>query len=199
MKKLLIVVSFVVASITVFAQEPFAEQDFMNNSETTEVIQATSSVFPMNSSYLTLNAPVVNERQMMGFMQSNSAVAREYDAYQRTAIAGWVLFSVGVATTALGIPIWIDGDQAFDDNFGGSLSAAFTGGLGGALVMSYGIATVITGVAVTTAGIICLGVGYGMRGGKADLTYQGIQRQRVPVVRFDLQSSSDGLGIAMKF
>jgi len=199
MKKLLIVVSFVVASITVFAQEPFAEQDFMNNSETTEVIQATSSVFPMNSNSLTLNAPVVNERQMMGFMQSNSAVAREYDTYQKTAIAGWVLFSAGVAAMACGIPMWGLGKQAIDDNVGGSLGATFAGGISGSLLMSIGMATTTVGAAVTTVGIVCLGVGYGMRGGKADLTYQGIQRQRVPVVRFDLQSSSNGLGIAMKF
>lgn len=107
------------------------------------------------------------------FLYENSPeLYQRYLNGDRTIKAGWSLFSIGCTMTIVGIVLAAEGE----DDTGGSW---------------------IAGSVLTVVSIPLLGAGYGVR----DNVYKrfNAQKNSTPALSLDLQSSQNGIGLALKF
>lgn len=137
----------------------------------TAQVDNSAFVVRYGNTYIAENM-TMNKKAFMGFLQSRDAVNYNYfrSAY-RLSNVGWGLFGGGLAVSVVG---------------------AFFGQVG-AVVSSVG------GLA-NTAGIVCLGVGYARMHNTVN-NYNAIRAygQQKPAVNVTLQSSTDGIGFAIRF
>jgi len=66
-------------------------------------------------------------------------------------------------------------------------------------VAAAGVAFYIIGSCAVTASIVCLGVGYARMHNSADIYMANYNNARKPQAYLQLQTSKDGLGLALKF
>lgn len=126
------------------------------------------------------------------FLYENSPeLYQRYLNGQRTIKAGWSLFSIGCAMTITGGVLMGLADQAdydYDDHdvrdYWWSISNA-------------GLGMVCAGAAIAVISVPIVGAGYGVR----DNVYKrfNTRKNRTPALSLDLQSSQNGIGLALKF
>ncbi|MCQ2344666.1 MAG: hypothetical protein MJ002_07090 [Paludibacteraceae bacterium] len=198
MKKFLILSVMILISFMAFGQT-----EETTTFQTTE--QSVSQLTPDSASLVTrdankyiANGEIMNKRAFMGFLKSRDAIAyKQFRTGYNLSLAGWVLLACGGVTMTVGLcgilpnlalgmfvlPIQkAKGDE--DDHIEHKIetfSWIFTAGM-------------VTSI----ASAICLGTGYGIMHNTPNI-YNGNITKRKPVVTFNLQSSRDGLGIAMRF
>lgn len=128
-----------------------------------------SFVIRHDNTYI-VGSVTMNKKAFMGFLQSRDAVNYNYfRSAYRLSNAGWGLFGGGLAVGIVG---------------------AFFGGY---IVSSVG------GIA-NTAGIVCLAVGYArMHNTVNNYNALNANRLRKSAVDVALQSSQDGIGLAIRF
>jgi len=140
---------------------------------------------------------VMNKTSFAAYMQQNAeaALASKFKSGLTIANVGWGLFGGGLAINTAGfITICATGVNIDKSK---SASEATSLALGGSATAA---TLYLIGSSITTAGIVCLGVGYGRMHKTAD-NYAFISnsnRQR-PQAYITLQTSKDGLGLAVKF
>jgi len=121
----------------------------------------------------------MNKKEFLGFLQSRDAI--NYSTFQsgyKLSNVGWGLFGGGLLLECIGIPfLWT--------NYNTNLGYTFT----------------VTGDLINTAGIICLAVGYARMHNTVNSynTMTASRRNQQPAVAFALQSSRDGIGLAIQF
>lgn len=121
---------------------------------------------------------VMNERAFMGYLQSRDAVS--YDVFrkgQQMTDAGWSLFAGSFALSAVGHTMVF----LFKDEYA----------ISGIMLISVGTASLGTSIA-------CLSIGYTQKHSAVDY-YNGVVRRGSPAVTLGVQTSGDGIGLALAF
>ena len=106
---------------------------------------------------------------------------------------GWGLFGAGLGLSVGGSVLWLT-----NANFGGALPPSEYKGTKRAAACDTGFAIMIIGCGMEIASIPCLAVGQVRRKAAAKLYNEKCGSDQ-PVLSFSLQTSSNGLGIAMQF
>lgn len=188
MKKILFIMAFLTVTVAVYSQD----------SVTTEL-----PIVVRNGNKYTAGGDVMGKRAFLGFLQSRDALAYGTFRKGRTiSKAGWALFGAGLGVTALiGLPITVsacsDMKTEKTDEASEIIGTMFTTPLQASFYY-FGVIVMSVGATAATTGIVCLGVGYGMMHEAADI-YNNNVRNRKTAVTFNLQSSSDGVGFAIRF
>jgi len=198
MKKLFFTLVLVFVSFCAKAQTD------ANAAATTTSEYDTSSVMVtrIGNTYMVGNT-AMNSKAFQGFLQSRDAISYQSFRSARTlANTGWGLLAVGLACEISAIPMLVYG--TFDA--AGSTTQATTGEED--LKQSAKIADIVVaadlmivgGSLVTTAGVVCVSLGYVRMHQTAD-NYNALQshRRKSTGVNVALQSSRDGLGLAFQF
>ena len=104
-------------------------------------------------------------------------------------MTGWGLFAAGpILTLCIGLPVWLSGDPCIDDHYDSHKVALHAG---------FGIGFIAVGMGAFVSGITCLGVGYGRMHRSADI--YNFHCANKPTTYWSLQSSANGLGLALHF
>lgn len=106
---------------------------------------------------------------------------------------GWGLFGAGLGLSVGGSVLWLT-----NANFGGALPPSEYKGTKRAAACDTGFAIMIIGCGMEIASIPCLAVGQ-VRRKAASKLYNEKCGSDQPVLSFSLQTSSNGLGLAMQF
>lgn len=191
MKKTLILLSFLCMTFAIFAEDNSGTS--FNVSDETLVAMTSEPSFTMNPS-------ILDTRDVSGLSHSQ-ATLRSYSKEQKMALAGWILLPTGLAIAAIGIPILVEAIKMDNDSLykssllGGAIADMFTRTMVGTL----GSMFILVGGAATITGVVLLGVAYKRLDGHANLTHYDAMKPRRPLMTFNLQSSRDGLGFAIRF
>ena len=175
-------------------QVAVAEQTAVVGQETISV-QATAVQQPMGmtlrigNSYI-VNQNVMNSRAYMGYLQNTSPeVYGRFKSGYTTAMTGWGLFAAGpILTLCIGLPVWLSGDPCMYDHYDSHKVALHAG---------FGIGSIVVGMGAFVSGITCLGVGYGRMHKSAEI--YNFHCANKPTTYWSLQSSANGLGLALHF
>ena len=184
----------VVEQTTVTEQAAVVEQTAAAEQETISA-QATAVQQPMGmtlrigNSYI-VNQNVMNSRAYMGYLQNTSPeVYGRFKSGYTTAMTGWGLFAAGpILTLCIGLPVLIFGDPCMDDHYDSHKVALHAG---------FGVGFITVGMGAFVSGITCLGVGYGKMHRSADI--YNFHCANKPTTYWSLQSSANGLGLALHF
>ena len=183
-----------VAEQAVAEQAVAVEQTAVTEQETISA-QATAVQQPMGmtlrigNSYI-VNQNVMNSRAYMGYLQNTCPeVYGRFKSGYTTAMTGWGLFAAGpILTLCIGLPVLIFGDPCFDDHYDSHKVALHAG---------FGIGFITVGMGAFISGITCLGVGYGRMHRSAEI--YNFHCANKPTTYWSLQSSANGLGLALHF
>lgn len=175
-------------------QAAVIEQTAVTGQETTSV-QAAAVQQPMGmtlrigNSYI-VNHSVMNSRAYMGYLQNTSPeVYGRFKSGYVTAMTGWGLFAAGpILSLCIGLPVWLSGDPCMYDHYDSHKVALHAG---------FGIGSIVVGMGAFVSGITCLGVGYGRMHRSADI--YNFHCANKPTTYWSLQSSANGLGLALHF
>ena len=175
-------------------QAAVVEQTAVTRQETISA-QATAVQQPMGmtlrigNSYI-VNHSVMNSRAYMGYLQNTSPeVYGRFKSGYVTAMTGWGLFAAGpILTLCIGLPVWLSGDPCMYDHYDSHKVALHAG---------FGIGSIAVGMGAFISGITCLGVGYGRMHRSADI--YNFHCANKPTTYWSLQSSANGLGLALHF
>ena len=153
------------------------------------VEQPMGMTLRIGNSYI-VNQNVMNSRAYMGYLQNTSPeVYGRFKSGYVTAMTGWGLFAAGpILTLCIGLPVWLSGDPCFDDHYDSHKVALHAG---------FGIGFITVGMGAFVSGITCLGVGYGRMHRSADI--YNFHCANKPTTYWSLQSSANGLGLALHF
>jgi len=197
MKKLFFTLVLAIASIYAMAQE-----NTVTNNEV-EPDTTFSTVTRVGNTYM-VDGTAMNKRAFMGFLQSRDAVTYQTfrSAYQ-LAGAGWGLLAAGLALEISSFPVLMAGSvkssqyAAENPTEEGSKEAA--DGVYSSVLAGY--VMLIGGDIITVAGVTCISLGYVRMHQTADCynATQKYKRKKAAGVNVALQSSRDGLGIALQF
>ena len=183
-----------VAEQAVAEQAVAVEQTAVTEQETISA-QATAVQQPMGmtlrigNSYI-VNQNVMNSRAYMGYLQNTCPeVYGRFKSGYTTAMTGWGLFAAGpILTLCIGLPVWLSGDPCMYDHYDSHKVALHAG---------FGIGSIAVGMGAFISGITCLGVGYGRMHRSADI--YNFHCANKPTTYWSLQSSANGLGLALHF
>lgn len=177
MKKIIFVLLFVVASLSLMAQEQY---------DTSAVL-----VSRIGNNYIA-NDALMNKKEFMDFLRLRDAISYSTfrSAYNLSNV-GWGLFAGGLAVSVIVFPLMVTG--VVGASAAGNTTGVFNSTMAGYTLMVIGDLT-------TIAGIACLGVGYARMHQTCD-TYNALQghRRKQSGVALTIQSSNKGLGLALKF
>lgn len=173
----------------------FGQTEETTSFQTTE--QSVSQLTPDSASLVTrdankyiANGEIMNKKAFMGFLKSRDAIAyKQFRTGYNLSLAGWVLLACGIPIMATGYVM--TKEYMLEE----ALTLGYIGNKGKIYAAFF---TTILSCAATVSGIVCLGVGYARMHNTVN-TYNASITNRKPVVTFNLQSSRDGLGIAMRF
>ena len=172
----------------VVEQTAVAEQETIS-AQATAVQQPMGMTLRIGNSYI-VNQNVMNSRAYMGYLQNTCPeVYGRFKSGYVTAMTGWGLFAAGpILTLCIGLPVWLSGDPCFDDHYDSHKVALHAG---------FGIGSIAVGMGAFISGITCLGVGYGRMHRSAEI-YNFLCANK-PTTYWSLQSSANGLGLALHF
>ena len=172
----------------VVEQTAVAEQETIS-AQATAVQQPMGMTLRIGNSYI-VNQNVMNSRAYMGYLQNTSPeVYGRFKSGYVTAMTGWGLFAAGpILTLCIGLPVLIFGDPCMDDHYDSHKVALHAG---------FGIGSIAVGMGAFISGITCLGVGYGRMHRSAEI-YNFLCANK-PTTYWSLQSSANGLGLALHF
>ena len=172
----------------VIEQTVVTEQETIS-AQATAVQQPMGMTLRIGNSYI-VNQNVMNSRAYMGYLQNTSPeVYGRFKSGYVTAMTGWGLFAAGpILTLCIGLPVWLSGDPCFDDHYDSHKVALHAG---------FGIGFIAVGMGAFVSGITCLGVGYGRMHRSADI--YNFHCANKPTTYWSLQSSANGLGLALHF
>ena len=184
----------VVEQTAITEQAAVVEQAAVTEQETISA-QATAVQQPMGmtlrigNSYI-VNQNVMNSRAYMGYLQNTSPeVYGRFKSGYVTAMTGWGLFAAGpILTLCIGLPVWLSGDPCMYDHYDSHKVALHAG---------FGIGSIAVGMGAFISGITCLGVGYGRMHRSAEI--YNFHCANKPTTYWSLQSSANGLGLALHF
>lgn len=198
MKKFLILSVMILISSVAFGQTEETTTFQTTEQSVSQLTQDSAySLVTRDANKYIANGEIMNKRAFMGFLKSRDAIAyKQFRTGYNLSLAGWVLLACGGVTMTVGL-------CGLGFNFGML-------GVGFPLLKATGEDKdienktetfswiLLTGMATTVASVVCLGTGYGIMHNTPKI-YNGNITNRKPVVTFNLQSSRDGLGIAMRF
>ena len=172
----------------VVEQTAVAEQETIS-AQATAVQQPMGMTLRIGNSYI-VNQNVMNSRAYMGYLQNTSPeVYGRFKSGYVTAMPGWGLFAAGPSLTlCIGLPVWLSGDPCMYDHYDSHKVALHAG---------FGIGFIAVGMGAFISGITCLGVGYGRMHRSADI--YNFHCANKPTTYWSLQSSANGLGLALHF
>ena len=172
----------------VVEQTAVTEQETIS-AQATAVQQPMGMTLRIGNSYI-VNQNVMNSRAYMGYLQNTSPeVYGRFKSGYVTAMTGWGLFAAGpILTLCIGLPVWLSGDPCIDDHYDSHKVALHAG---------FGIGSIAVGMGAFISGITCLGVGYGRMHRSADI--YNFHCANKPTTYWSLQSSANGLGLALHF
>ena len=107
---------------------------------------------------------------------------------------GWGLFGAGLGLSVGGSVLWLT-----NANFGGALPPSEYKGTKRAAACDTGFAIMIIGCGMEIASIPCLAVGQVRRKAAMNMYNERGCLSEQPLVQFSIQTSSNGLGLAMQF
>ncbi len=154
-----------------------------------------SCVIRSGNTYI-VDGQAMNKKAFDGFLKNTNATAyNKFNNGYKLSKAGWGLFGGGLgletvafimaaATPAVAMKA---ADNASDEAVV-KTSVGYTTGM----ALAY-----IAGAAATTAGIVCLGVGYGRMHNAADV--YNVDCQKKPVAELQLTAGRGTIGLACKF
>lgn len=154
-----------------------------------------SCVIRSGNTYI-VDGQAMNKKAFDGFLKNTNATAyNKFNNGYKLSKAGWGLFGGGLgletvafimaaATPAVAMKT---ADNASDEAVV-KTSVGYTTGM----VLAY-----VVGAAATTAGIVCLGVGYGRMHNAADV--YNVDCQKKPVAELQLTAGRGTIGLACKF
>lgn len=122
----------------------------------------------------------MDKKEYADFLKRNCPPAYlTYTRGKQAVIAGWVLFGAGCAFVVIGGGLMVNGDD---------------------VVHASGFGICIAGAGMAGASFILLPIGYTYRNKKSvDVFNNQCTRKRTTACTFNLQSSSNGLGVALRF
>ena len=172
----------------VIEQTAVTEQETIS-AQATAVQQPMGMTLRIGNSYI-VNQNVMNSRAYMGYLQNTSPeVYGRFKSGYVTAMTGWGLFAAGpILTLCIGLPVWLSGDPCMYDHYDSHKVALHAG---------FGIGFTTVGMGAFISGITCLGVGYGRMHRSADI--YNFHCANKPTTYWSLQSSANGLGLALHF
>lgn len=172
----------------VVEQTAVTEQETIS-AQATAVQQPMGMTLRIGNSYI-VNQNVMNSRAYMGYLQNTSPeVYGRFKSGYVTAMTGWGLFAAGpILTLCIGLPVWLSGDPCIDDHYDSHKVALHAG---------FGIGSIVVGMGAFISGITCLGVGYGRMHKSAEI--YNFHCANKPTTYWSLQSSANGLGLALHF
>ena len=198
MKKFLILSVMILISFMAFGQTE-ETTTFQTTEQSVSQLTPDSaySLVTRDANKYIANGEIMNKRAFMGFLKSRDAIAyKQFRTGYNLSLAGWVLLACGGVTMTVGL-------CGLGFNFGMLM-------VGHHLLEATGEDKdienktetfswiLLTGMATTVASVVCLGTGYGIMHNTPKIYNENITKRK-PVVTFNLQSSRDGLGIAMRF
>ena len=126
----------------------------------------------------------------MGYLQNTCPeVYGRFKSGYVTAMTGWGLFAAGpILTLCIGLPVWLSGDPCMYDHYDSHKVALHAG---------FGIGFITVGMGAFVSGITCLGVGYGRMHRSAEI--YNFHCANKPTTYWSLQSSANGIGLALHF
>lgn len=143
---------------------------------------AQSPVYRVGDKYM-MDGQMMNKVAFKGYLKNNSPEAFAlFDNGHKLSIAGWTCLSVGVVSNGVGsfmMRRYVTGKAKKDASYG--IGSAFTS----------------LGSGATTAGIVCLGVGYARMHKAANL--YNIDKAKRPDLNFAVVAGDNGMGLAMQF
>ena len=159
------------------------------SAQATAVQQPMGMTLRIGNSYI-VNQNVMNSRAYMGYLQNTSPeVYGRFKSGYTTAMTGWGLFAAGpILTLCIGLPVWLSGDPCMYDHYDSHKVALHAG---------FGIGSIAVGMGAFISGITCLGVGYGRMHRSAEI-YNFLCANK-PTTYWSLQSSANGIGLALHF
>ena len=159
------------------------------NQQSATMLQPMGMTIRIGNSYI-VNQSVMNSRAYMGYLQNTSPeVYGRFKSGYVTAMTGWGLFAAGpILTLCIGLPVWISGDPCIDDHYDSHKVALHAG---------FGIGSIVVGMGSFVAGVTCLGVGYAKMHRSAEI--YNFHCANKPTTYWSLQSSANGLGLALHF
>ena len=172
----------------VVEQTAVTEQETIS-AQATAVQQPMGMTLRIGNSYI-VNQNVMNSRAYMGYLQNTSPeVYGRFKSGYVTAMTGWGLFAAGpILTLCIGLPVWLSGDPCIDDHYDSHKVALHAG---------FGVGSIVVGMGAFISGITCLGVGYGRMHRSAEI--YNFHCANKPTTYWSLQSSANGLGLALHF
>ena len=172
----------------VVEQTAVTEQETIS-AQATAVQQPMGMTLRIGNSYI-VNQNVMNSRAYMGYLQNTSPeVYGRFKSGYVTAMTGWGLFAAGpILTLCIGLPVLIFGDPCMDDHYDSHKVALHAG---------FGVGFITVGMGAFVSGITCLGVGYGRMHKSAEI--YNFHCANKPTTYWSLQSSANGLGLALHF
>ena len=178
----------VVEQAAVIEQTAVTEQETIS-AQATAVQQPMGMTLRIGNSYI-VNQNVMNSRAYMGYLQNTCPeVYGRFKSGYVTAMTGWGLFAAGpIFTLCIGLPVWLSGDPCMYDHYDSHKVALHAG---------FGVGFITVGMGAFVSGITCLGVGYGKMHRSADI--YNFHCANKPTTYWSLQSSANGLGLALHF
>lgn len=136
----------------------------------------------------------MNKQMFAAHMQQNAEaqLAQQFRSGLTVANVGWGLFGGGLAMELAGC-FMIPASASHLANEGGQGVAPMVG------MQLAGAWMIVLGGCVTTASIVCLGVGYARMHNSADVFVATVRDRQRPQAYLSLQTSRNGLGLALNF
>lgn len=151
-------------------------------------IQAQSLVVRNDNDYI-VDGQVMNKAAFNGYLQNTSPEAyAKFNSGYKLSKTGWGLFGAGLGTEVIAIAMAM------------ATPAVIQGGLTTSKAVGYTTGTAliyIAGTSLTTAGIVCLAVGYGKMHNAADL--YNVSRASKPTAELHLTAGANAIGLACRF
>ena len=178
-----------VAEQTVAVEQTAVTEQETISAQATAVQQPMGMTLRIGNSYI-VNQNVMNSRAYMGYLKNSCPeVYGRFKSGYVTAMTGWGLFAAGpILTLCIGLPVLIFGDPCMDDHYDSHKVALHAG---------FGVGFITVGMGAFVSGITCLGVGYGRMHRSAEI-YNFLCANK-PTTYWSLQSSANGLGLALHF
>ena len=180
MKRLLIILFFAAVSMTAMAQ--------VSDSSCVPVIRI-GNTYRVGDQFM-------NKKAFMGYLQSRDAISyQSFRSAYRLSNVGWGLFGGGLALSVGGFGVILASSVNAATTPKADEKTVTSAALGGYTMM-------IIGDLTTISGIVCISLGYVRMHSTADSynAYYGNRRQSTSVgINACLQTSSDGVGLALKF
>lgn len=153
-------------------------------------INAQSPVYRNGNSYM-VDGQMMNKKAYKGYLQNTCPEAfNKFNSGYKTANAGWGLFGAGLGLETAAIAMAIATPAIAVDKK--EVDDKTMVGLSTGMALSY-----VTGSLMTTAGIVCLAVGYAKMHSAADMYNTSCAKK--PVAELHLTAGRNAVGLACKF